>query len=319
MGFAEGSTEADWRDVDGLDSRAVTPIEYLGIPVALLGAFVLSFGSAVQQRGVGELGEREDGKSGLAFRQLLRLVTNRLWLGGTVMVVLAIVCQLTALGLAPIAVVQPIGVFALVVTALISAREEHKKLGAPARRAIVICVVAVVAFVTVATLTTHVAAIHNRNVVVVLIIAGVVVLALGTVFLLRRKQLSRIYYVIASGVLFGFVATLAKVIIGRVETVVTAHESPFGVGGLTYICLVGIIVAGSLGQYFQQSAFTSGSPDVVVAGLTVIDPIVGATLGLAVLDEATRAPLWSFFVFAVAGAAAVFGVLRLSRARPDSD
>jgi drug/metabolite transporter (DMT)-like permease len=296
----------------------VTPIGYVGIPVALLGAFLLSFGSAAQQQGVSAMGSRDDGKGGLAIRQMLRLVANRQWLLGTVMVILAIVCQLTALGFSPIAVVQPIGVFALVITALITTRSAHEHLGRPSVRAITTCVVAVVAFVTVAALTTHVAAIHNSNVIVVLIVVGVVVVAIGGTFLLRRKRLGRIFYVISSGVLFGFVATLAKVIIDRVETVVSAHDSPFAVGGLTYVCLLGIIVAGSLGQYLQQSAFSSGSPEVVVAGLTVIDPIVGATVGLAVLGEAIGAPAWSFVVFVAAGILAVFGVIQLSRERPQS-
>lgn len=296
----------------------MTPVEYVGIPVALLGAFLLSIGSASQQRGVSAMGSRNDGKGGLAIRQIVRLISNRRWLQGTVMVSLAIVCQLTALGFAPITVVQPIGVFALVITALISARSAHASLGGRAIRAIAICVVAVVIFVTVAALTTHVAAIHNSNVIVVLVIVGVVVGLLGATFLTLRKRLTRIFYVIASGVLFGFVATLAKVIIGRVETVLAAHDSPFAVGGLTYVCLLGIIVAGSLGQYLQQSAFSSGSPEVVVAGLTVIDPIVGATVGLAALGEAVGAPAWSFIVFVAAGAVAVFGVVRLSRTPPPS-
>ncbi len=294
----------------------MTPIAFIGIPVALLGAFLLSFGSAVQQRGVAALGDREDGKGGLAIKQMLRLASNRQWLLGTVMVILAIVCQLTALGLAPIAVVQPIGVFALVITAGISARSTHEKFDGPSVRAITICVAAVIVFVTVATLTTHVAAIHNSNVVVVLIVAGSVVLVLAGLFLSLRRRLTRIFYVVASGVLFGFVATLAKVIIGRVETVVQAHHSAFAVGALTYVCFLGIVIAGSLGQYLQQSAFSSGSPEVVVAGLTVIDPIVGATVGLTVLDEAIGAPVWAFVVFVAAGLLAVFGVLQLSRRRP---
>ena len=297
----------------------MTPIGYLGIAVALLGAFLLSFGSAFQQRGIASVDSRSDGKGGLAIRQMLSLATNRTWLIGTVMVVLAVGCQLTALALSPIAVVQPVGVFALVITALITARSARKSLGGPAIRAISLCVIAVVIFVTVAALTTHVAAIRNSNVVVVLIVVGSVVVVIDAVFLAARKRLTRIFYVLASGALFGFVATLAKVIIGRVETVVGGHHSPFAVGGLTYVCLLGIIIAGSLGQYLQQSAFTSGSPEVVVAGLTVVDPIVGATIGLAVLGEATSAPGWSFFVFVAAGALAVFGVVRLSQSRPAND
>ncbi len=297
----------------------MTPLEYLGIPVAMLGAFLLSFGSAVQQTGVSAQAARGDGKGGLAIAQMLSLARNRDWLGGTVMVILAIVCQLTALGLSPIAVVQPIGILALVVTAMISARKPHNAPTAAAVRAIGTCVIAVVIFVTVAALTTHIAPISNQEVIVVLIIAGTVVVVLGGLFLALRRRLTRTFYVIASGVLFGFVATFAKVILGRVETVVAAHQSPFAVGGLTYVCLLGVIVAGSLGQYLQQSAFTFGSPEAVVAGLTVIDPIVGATIGLVVLGEATGAPLWSFVVFAATGLLSVWGVIQLSRTRPGAE
>ena len=151
-----------------------------------------------------------------------------------------------------------------------------------------------------------------------MIVVGSVVVVVGAVFLAARKRLTRIFYVLASGALFGFVATLAKVIIGRVETVEAGHHSPFAVGGLTYVCVLGIVVAGSLGQYLQQSAFTSGSPEVVVAGLTVVDPIVGATIGLTALGEAANAPVWSIAVFVVAGALAVFGVVRLSQGRPET-
>lgn len=296
----------------------MNPLGYAGVPVALLGAFLLSFGSAVQQRGVSSIGDRSDGKGGLAIRQMLVLVRSRQWLLGTIMVILAIVCQLTALALSPIAVVQPIGVFALVITAVISARHSHDRVHRAAGWPIALCIVAVVIFVTVAALTTRVSAVHNSNVVIVLIIVTTVVVAIGAVFLARRKRLTRIFFVITSGVLFGFVATLAKVIIDRVETVVDAQHSPFAVGLLTYLCLLGIIVAGSLGQYLQQSAFSSGSPEVVVAGLTVIDPIVGATLGLAVLGEAIDTPAWAFAVFGIAGVAAVVGVLRLSRSQPST-
>ena len=165
----------------------MTPIGLIGIPVALLGAFLLSLGSSVQQRGVADVGDRKDGKGGLAIKQMLTLARNRQWLLGTVMVILAIVCQLTALGLSPIAVVQPIGVFALVITALITKRSTHQKMGGPSVSAITICVTAVAIFVTVAAFTTHVSATRNSNVIAVLVIVVVVVAALmGTFFLLRK-------------------------------------------------------------------------------------------------------------------------------------
>ena len=74
-------------------------------------------------------------------------------------------------------------------------------------------------------------------------------------------------------------------------------------------------------QYLRGSvndplAFTACecSTPLLQSGLTVVDPIVGVTVGLAALGEAAGTPAWSFVVFVVAGVVAVIGVLLLSRA-----
>ena len=54
----------------------------------------------------------------------------------------------------------------------------------------------------------------------------------------------------------------------------------------------------------------------MIAGLTVIDPIVAIIIGLTVLGEAANAPLWAYFGFGVAGIIAVIGVYDLARNHP---
>ena len=54
----------------------------------------------------------------------------------------------------------------------------------------------------------------------------------------------------------------------------------------------------------------------MVAGLTVIDPLVAILIGILVLGEAANAPLWAIAVFVGAGALAIFGVLSLARHHP---
>ncbi|HUG49475.1 MAG TPA: multidrug DMT transporter permease, partial [Terrimesophilobacter sp.] len=73
-----------------------------------------------------------------------------------------------------------------------------------------------------------------------------------------------------------------------------------------------------LGGYFVQSAYSSGPPDLVIAGLTVIDPLVAVTIGVVVLQEAAEAPWFAVVAFAVAGAIAVYGVLQLAKHHPQS-
>jgi drug/metabolite transporter (DMT)-like permease len=299
---------------------SLTPQQALGIPVALVGAIFLAVGAQFQQHGVAKVdaatgtGQR----SGLAIRQLLALARRPSWLIGTLLLGLAIVFQLFSLYLAPLTVVQPLGALALVITAVINARVTKTKLNAASLRAIALCVGGIALFVTVAALTTTTVPITDAQLGIVLIILVSVLAVLGVLFGVLRHRLTRIFYVVGAGILFGFVATLAKVLITRIQTIVQGgfHLSP--ADGLTILCLLGLAAAGLLGSYFVQTAYSSGSPEVVVAGLTVIDPVVGVTIGIVVLGEASSAPLWAGFVFVIAGVLAVLGVILLSRQRPQT-
>ncbi|GAB3120634.1 DMT family protein [Glaciibacter psychrotolerans] len=302
-----------------LDVISLTPVQALGIPVALVGSLFLAAGAEFQQHGVAKVHNRATGapqRSGLALGQLLALARRPSWLIGTLMLGLAIVFQLFSLYLAPLTVVQPLGALALVITAVITARITKTPLSATSIRAIVYCVGGVGLFVAVAALTTTTVPITDAQLGIVVIILASILVALGLAFVLIRTRFTRMFYVVAAGVLFGFVATLAKVLITRVQTIIHGglHLTP--ADWLTVACLLGLVTAGILGTYFVQIAYSSGSPELVVAGLTVIDPLVGVTIGIVVLGEATSAPLWAGAVFVIAGLIAVYGVVQLSRQHP---
>jgi threonine/homoserine efflux transporter RhtA len=67
-----------------------------------------------------------------------------------------------------------------------------------------------------------------------------------------------------------------------------------------------------------QNAYSSGPPDLVIAGLTVIDPLVAVTIGIVILQEATQAPLWASIAFVIAGAIAIWGVFLLAKHHPQA-
>ena len=236
-----------------------------------------------------------------------------MWLLGTSFLGLAILFQLVSLALAPLTVVQPLGAVALVITALVNARVSHARLDRKAVRAIVLCVAGIGLFVGTAAATTSSRPVRDAQLIAVLIILAVVLVAAGICFALARSRLGTIGYIFGAGILFGFVATLAKVIIDRVHTVIVTGTGFTSTDWLTAACLLGLAVAGGFGLFLVQKAYALGPPDLVVAGLTVIDPMIGVTIGIAVLGEATNAPLWAVPVFVVAGAIAVFGVIQLAR------
>jgi drug/metabolite transporter (DMT)-like permease len=238
----------------------------------------------------------------------MKLVRRPSWVFGTLMLGAAVLCQLAALAFAPLILVQPLGAISLVITTLLNARLTGLK---PNRRsiiAIVACVGGIFVFVTLAALFATDTPVSDLQLIIILLLLLVVLVTLVTVWLLVRKKAHPLFYIVASGILYGFVATFAKTIITRLQS--------RDVNWLTVLCAVGLIAAFAVGAYFVQTAYAVGPPDLVIAGLTVIDPMVAVLIGLTVLQEAASAPLGVFLGFGAAGLVAVFGVFSLARNHP---
>lgn len=300
------------------DQITLTPYQALGIPLALIGAVFLAIGAQFQHQGVAIVESKlvGDKRAGLNFAQLRALLARPSWVLGTLMLGLAVVFQLASLVFAPLIVVQPLGAIALVITAVVNARVSKVPLDAVSIRAIVACIGGVALFVTVAAFVAKSRPITEVQLVIVLAILAVVLTGWTVSFGLFRARASSIYFIVGAGMLFGFVVTLAKVVIDRIKTLTLDEFRVSDAEWLTILCVVALVAAGLLGLYFVQTAYSSGPPDLVVAGLTVVDPIVAVSIGVIVLGEAADAPLWSIFAFLIAGAIAIWGVFSLARHHP---
>lgn len=286
------------------------PAILIGIPLALLGAVFMSFGAQYQHRGVVKV-ERLSGSSGsegLSGSQLLSLLKRPSWVFGTIMLGAAIVCQLSALAFAPLILVQPLGAISLVITTLLNARISGHKPTRQSIRSIVACVGGIFIFVTIAAFVATEQEVTEQQLITILGLLAAVIVIFGVLWLWLRKRAQALFYIVASGVIYGFVATLAKVVIKRIQ----AGDFEW----LTLLCLVALIAATAAGAYFVQTAYSVGPPDLVIAGLTVIDPIVAVLIGLLILQEAATAPWPAFLGFVIAGAIAVYGVITLARNHP---
>lgn len=306
-------------DIPSLDS-VIGGMAPVGIVIALLGGVFLALGAQFQHRGV-EIVEARHGsghKAGLSVKQLLRLASSMWWVLGSVLLGLAILFQLTSLGFAPLIVVQPLGVVALVITAIVNARVSKVKLEGAAVRAIVFCVSGIAIFVTVATIFAKESVVERLQLIVILIVLGVVLAALAVAFAYFRKRVGAIFYILSAGVLYGFVATLAKVVINRVGNEIAGVTGGGTFEWLTIVCIIGMLLAAALGAYFVQTAYSVGSPDLVIAGLTVVDPLVAVAIGIAVLGEAAQVPFWALLVWVVAAGLAIYGVFQLARHHPQA-
>lgn len=304
--------------VELADRISLTQYPGLGIPLALLGAVFLSIGAQFQHRGVSKVDTREaDVAGGLSVRQVLALLRRPSWVIGTLLLGLAILLQLSALSVATLTVVQPLGALALVITAIVSAKVSGISLDARSIRAIIFCVGGIALFVTVAAFTTTTRLVTSVQLVAVLVILGVVLATFAVLFATLQKRFTAMFYIVAAGVLFGFVVTLAKVVIARIQTLLEpSYVADTSGEWLTVACVIALLLASALGFYFVQTAYATGPTDLVVAGLTVVDPLVAVTIAIVVLGEAAEAPLWAVFAFIVSGVVAIYGVLQLAKHHP---
>lgn len=244
------------------------------------------------------------------------------WLAGTALFALAILAQLAALAFAPLIVVQPVGVVALVFSSLLAARLSKTTPSAREVSSIAVCVLSLGVFVTVAATVSTQSTITDAQLISVLVVLGAALIVTAAAVALRRgRGIHPLALVILGGVFSGFVATLGKTVILRIQTAVAGHDYRLDdTNLLTIACVVGIAVSGALSIVLVQTAHAVNRPQVVVAGLTVVDPFVAVVLGVTVLHEAAGAPAWSVPVFLAAGVGAMWGVWSLARAqeRPSS-
>lgn len=297
-------------------------MKLLAIGLAVLSAIALAIGSQLQNGAVG-LQKRAalSGRSHFTFRQLLDLIRHPQWVTGLFISIIALVLQFTALLLAPLILVQPIGAIALVITSVLNSRITKTPLNAASIYAILLCTLGLGAFVVMAHEVAVEPAIDDPALIYILtLVASLIVV--GLVVQLRGANNFRpLTFIVGAGVLFGFVATLTKVVLKRLFSQggfdrITSFKFELVTDGLTVLAMLCLVAAGLLGGWFVQNAYTSGPPDLVVAGLTVIDPLVAVSIGVVLLNEAMNASVPIMFGFVASGLVAVIGVYLLSKVHP---
>jgi hypothetical protein len=291
---------------------SLTPYQAIGIPIALLGAVFLSIGAQLQHRGVSKVDGTHlvGAKSGLSMGQLMLLIRRPSWVFGTLLLTLAIVIQLISLVFAPLIVVQPLGVVAMVLTNVINSRVNGIAPDARVRGSIALAVLGIAIFVGFSAVYAFERALSAEQLLFIMwLLAGVIAVVVAA-FLIFRQRLRAMFYIVAAGTLFGFVVTITKVLINRWQS--------NQVDAFMILCLAGLIVAALLGGYFVQTAYSVGSPDLVIAGLTVIDPLVAVAIAITVLGEADRFPPFALAGIAMGGALSVIGVVLLARHHPQT-
>lgn len=280
----------------------------LAIVLAITGAVFLSIGAQFQNDAVAGAQGGPIKKGGLNVKQLVGLLSRPRWLVGTIFLGLAIVFQLGALSLAPLIVVQPIGAIALIITSILNARIYRIRLTAQTILSIFLTILGVGSFVAFAAGSAIQTRMSDEKLLQVVGILIVLLAVFGLLFYLSKGNVGPLNYIFGAGVIYGFVASLAKVVLVRIE------QGDYN--WLTLLAILALIAATVLGGWFVQNAYASGPPDLVIAGLTVVDPAVAIAIAIVILGEASEAGLLQILGFIGSGMVAAVGVLLLARVHP---
>lgn len=283
---------------------------WIAIAAALCSAFCLAFGAHFQSQAV----RNAVGGLDLTLKNVGKLASNKRWMSGLGLMALGMALNVFALASAPLTVVQPIGAIALVITAMVNAKETDLTMNRPTVLAIISCMVGSVGFVLLAvTATSGNQEVTETEAHLIEMILAVVVAIVGSATIFFHKKLGAFFFILGAGVLFGFVAVLVRTI---AIAVLNIGDSSFF--QLPWLAGLSVAVAGLLGSYFVQKAYSKGPPDLVIAGLTVIDPIIGIAIGISILGELRPdVPVLVTVLMLVAAGLAIVGVTALSRHHPD--
>lgn len=297
-------------------------MKVIAIGLALLSAVALAIGAQLQNDAVGiQKKAALSGRSHVSFRQLLDLLKHPRWITGLAISAFALILQFTALLLAPLILVQPIGAIALVITSVLNARITKTKLNAASMYAIALCTAGLGAFVVMAHQVAVEPEIDDNNLLLILGLAISLIAIFSYIFFSGASKFRPLTFIIGAGVLYGFVATLTKVVIKRLFyqdgfNRMVSGNIEWETDSLTALALLSMLAAAFLGGWFVQNAYASGPPDLVIAGLTVIDPLIAVSIGVVILNEAMNAPWPIMLGFLGSGAMAVMGVYLLSKVHP---
>ncbi|HWC83241.1 MAG TPA: hypothetical protein VG756_25060 [Pseudonocardiaceae bacterium] len=274
-----------------------------GIGLSVLAAIAYAVAAALQHGAVRELPGASDR---LGLSQLRTLLARRRWLLGLLGTGIGAGLHVVALSVAPLVLVQPIGVLAIALTALFTG----SRLTRTTLFAVAACTAGVGLFVLLAAHGVSAGAgqtIGGGGVLPVSAgVVGALVLAATAMPARWRSPLLGT----AAGVAYGTVSVLTRAVSQEIRA--------SGLPGVSWPAVLGALAAIVTGAWCVQQAYAAGRADTVQACQTVTDPLVGVLTGVFAFGEVAAPGALGVTGELACAALALTGVILLARRGPQS-
>jgi glycosyltransferase involved in cell wall biosynthesis len=216
--------------------------------------------------------------------------------------------HVVSLSLAPLSVVQPIGVLSVGLTAVLATRTTGVPLGRSTWTAVLATAAGVGLFVLVAAPHATDDTVPELAAIRVLPVTAIVVGGLVLAAFAARGWARCPLFATAAGVAYGTVSALTRVLAQRLRVT--------GLAGLplwpTVIIVTGGVLCIVTGALCVQQAFATGRPDTVMGCRTVVEPLVGVLSGIFLFHETVGTTPLAVLGQLAGGAVAVAGVVALA-------
>lgn len=284
----------------------------LAIALGVLASLGFALGATLQHSGIDRIIGKPGGDRTMTFARVLAMFRTPIWLLGTLFILTGAALHLLGVNLAPVTVVQPVGILAVPFAVLLAAKKNHSRPTRGMWLAIAMAVFGIVAFTY---FSSRSAATDTLIDMRMILIASLVVWGGAAVFVLMAAKGplgSRcLAWATAGAFLYGLATALMKT---TLELFHQGRESPL----MFWLTLAGLLACYGVGAWFIQQAYASGPAEIVVGSMTVIDPLVAVAFGIVVLGEGRNIDGVSALGMVAMGALASWGVMLLSRYHPDA-
>lgn len=289
---------------------------YIAICMQILGSFLFAGGAILQSLGVrsqfDQDGRASDNK--LSLRGLFRLVLIPKWTIGLACVLVGAGINFAALTLAPVAVVQPIGILAVIWSVILAAKVHRRGIPPRVWIAVAVTFVGLVGFTWIS--TTSATGNHEAQMVDLLVAFAVVLvlcLALGAATKRAVPWLKATLWSSIGAMLYGLATGMLK----ATADLLLRYDNP--ILDLEVLLTVSTMLIGFIGgAWMIQQGYASGPAEITVATMTTVDPVVAVLFGLIVLGEGLDVTVLDAIGMVALGAVAILGVVLLSRDHPDA-
>jgi drug/metabolite transporter (DMT)-like permease len=285
----------------------------LAIGIVVLASFLFASGATIQHLAVGGTVEKGADNPSMSLKQVLSLLRNPKWLLGLATVGVGASMHIVGLALAPVTVVQPVGILAVPWSVLLAAKIHHFRPTRMIWGAVALTILGIAGFTFFSAST---AAPDTRLPEGQIIAAVLLVFAVGGTlgFIGQRGPAAARCLMWASGgsFFYGLSSAMIKTLFELFGQAEFWHRPLFwAVCGFLLICYL-------VGGWMIQQGYANGPAEIVVGSMTTTDPIVAVGFGIIVLGEGVLLGPSDAVGMVISGAVAIAGVVILSRFHPDA-